>query len=454
MIAFWLFAAAAAWAADSPFVVAPYLQPGNQQQLTVLWHTADEDAAWTAEYQTAGSSNKWRKAEPALLRTVAVKDIAPHRVYGVVLAGLPAGKPVRYRIARNGSQVFAAETRARKAPNQPYRFVVFGDCAQGTDGQKAIAFQTWQAKPDFVAVAGDIVYSRGLISEYRKKFFPIYNTETAAKTEGAPLLRSVPFFAAPGNHDVAGGNDLGKYPDGLAYYLYWAQPLNGPVPAAGFTPLIGEEAALQAFRKSAGAQYPRMANFSFDYGNSHWTVIDSNKYVDWSAADLLDWLKKDLASARAARWRFVLFHHPGFNSSKAHFGDQWMRLLAPVFEEAKVDVVFAGHVHNYQRSYPMTFVPEPGKWRAEVKGQWTLDKTYDGAKNTRPKGVIYLVTGAGGAGLYNPEQSGANSTWQEFTTKFVSTIHSMTQVDINGNKLTARQVDAEGREVDRFVLTK
>ena len=35
-----------------------------------------------------------------------------------------------------------------------------------------------------------------------------------------------------------------------------------------------------------------------------------------------------------------------------------MRLLAPMLEAGKVDVVFNGHVHNYQRSYPLRFVPD------------------------------------------------------------------------------------------------
>ena len=43
---------------------------------------------------------------------------------------------------------------------------------------------------------------------------------------GAPLLRSVLFIAAPGNHDIA-DRDLDKNPDGLAYFYYWTQPLNG-----------------------------------------------------------------------------------------------------------------------------------------------------------------------------------------------------------------------------------
>ena len=31
-----------------------------------------------------------------------------------------------------------------------------------------------------------------------------------------------------------------------------------------------------------------MANFSFDYGNAHWTVLDSNKNVDWTDPSLYD----------------------------------------------------------------------------------------------------------------------------------------------------------------------
>src|ERR1700676_5452325 len=108
-----------------------------------------------------------------------------------------------------------------------------------------------------------------------------------------------------------------------------------------------------------------MENFSFDWGNSHWTVIDSNDYVDWNDPVLRKWVTDDLHKAKGKKWRFVAFHHPGFNSSKAHFNDQWMRSLSAIFEQEHVDIVFAGHVHNYQRSFPMTFQiaesAKPGK---------------------------------------------------------------------------------------------
>jgi predicted phosphohydrolase len=57
--------------------------------------------------------------------------------------------------------------------------------------------------------------------------------------------------------------------------------------------------------------------------------------------------KAEDASSLHAQHVFVTFHHPPFNSSNAHFGDQHMRLLADVFEAGKVDVVLSGHVHNY-----------------------------------------------------------------------------------------------------------
>ena len=66
--------------------------------------------------------------------------------------------------------------------------------------------------------------------------------------------------------------------------------------------------------------------------------------------------------------------------------------------------------------------------------------------------MIYLITGAGGQHLYNPEQSDDPASWQLFTDKFASKVHSMTVVDVQGKTLTVRQTSAEGEELDRFVM--
>jgi predicted phosphodiesterase len=449
----------------SPFIVSPYVQLGDsprlarEESLEILFHASDKDELWKVEY--SANAKLWQPAETRLLRRITMGEIPPHRVYGAQLKKLAPGRDYSYRVLLNGQPVFASTVRARKSAAQPYRFVVFGDCAQNSPAQKAIALQTYQAKPDFVAIAGDIVYGRGLISEYREKYFPIYNHDVASKETGAPLIRSTLFFGAAGNHDV-GGADLGRYPDGMAYFLYWAQPRNGPAASVsdpGVTPLSGPQPEIGKFVQASGGQFPAMASFSFDYGNSHWLVLDSNKYAEWTSARFQQWLASDLESARTSAWRFVIFHHPGFNSSKAHFREQWMKLLAPAFEKGKVDIVFTGHVHNYQRSYPLKFAPDAPAagepvWRNIVNGTLALDKEFDGVRNTKPKGVIYLVTGAGGARLYDSEQQDDPASWQPYTTRFISKVYSITVAEATVRKLTMRQVDADGNEIDRFVLTR
>jgi Calcineurin-like phosphoesterase len=452
---------------EGTFLVKPYLQlgdaaaPAAAERLDVLWHSKDADAAWTIETRPA-TGGAWTKAVAPAYRRIAVPSIAPHRVYRATVRGLAPGAEFDYQVTRNGKPVFAARARARKSASQSHRFVVFGDCAAGTPSQRAVAYQTYLSHPDFVFITGDIVYSRGRISEYETKYWPVYNAEDASPAAGAPLIRSTLFLAAPGNHDIA-SRDLDMNPDTLAYFYYWAQPLNGPLgtPGAANTPtLTGAETNQQAFLAAAGNAYPRMANFSFDYGNAHWTVLDANGYVNWDDPALRAWVEKDLAAAKNATWRFVAFHQPGFNSAKSHFTEQQMRRLADVFEKGGVSLVFAGHVHNYQRTFPLHFAMKRGPdgkpliENRSVAGDLKLDKNYDGRTRTKPDGVIYLVTGGGGAGLYNPEQQNDPASWQPFTTKFIADTHSLTVVDVDGKSLVVRQVSEDGKELDRFAVTR
>ena len=442
--------------AADPFVVKPYLQLGDaaklaaSESMVVMWHTADEDADFRV-FSKPGSASTWTTAKKPEWRRVAVRTVEPHRVWSASMTGLKPGEAFDYRVERAGETVFTSRGMARKSAAQPYKFVVFGDCGQDTAAQRLIAKLSMDAKPDFVLLTGDIVYTRGKISEYRPKHFGVYNSDET------PLLRSTLFIGAPGNHDIA-TLDLTANPDAQAFFYYWRQPMNGPRRKFGDknTPAIkGEVEDVKAFLEAAGAAFPSAANFSFDYGNAHWLVLDSNPYVDMMDADLQAWIRSDLQAASQAAWRFVAFHHPGFNSSKSHFKEQQLRKLSPLFEEMGVDIVFAGHVHNYQRTYPLKFVPAAdAPPTGEVGGTWTLDKEFDGAANSRPKGIIYLVTGGGGAKLYNPEQQDQPESWQPFTHKFVSKQNSFTSVEVDGRTLIIRQIADNGTEVDKLKVSK
>lgn len=451
------------------FIAKPYLQIGREPSpgsLELLWQVPENAADWNVELKASPAGN-WVKTGLPEWVPVAPAGLQARRVYHAMLTGLTPGTPFNYRVSRSGKIVFTAEGHAPKSEAQPYRFVVNGDIGAATTDAKLLAKQSFLSHPDLVVVPGDIIYENGRASEYDTKFWPIYNADQPSD-EGAPLMRSIPYVGAPGNHDVDNRN-LDQYPDGLAYFYFWRQPLNGPAGKEGgaFVPVMqATDEHRKTFLQAAGDAYPRMVNYSFNYGNAHWLVVDSDPYVNWTDSALRNWVAKDLAGAQDAAWRFVVFHHPGFSSAREHYEQQQMRLLSPLFETGKVDIVFSGHVHNYQRSFPLRFTPDKqgvllvgGKDNKTIRGRvvngrWVLDKRFDGKTNTRPDGIIYIVTGSGGQELYNPEQNDDPDSWQKYTDKFISNLHSLSVIDVDGKTLTLRQISPEGKELDSITITK
>jgi acid phosphatase type 7 len=281
------------------------------------------------------------------------------------------------------------------------------------------------------------------------------------------LMNTIPFYMVLGNHDVR-SDSLDKAPGSFAYFYYSDLPLNGP--RTERTPVLnGSADRLKAFRKNTKPRFPDMANFSFDYGNVHITCLDANDYVNPLDPNLVAWLKRDITKSKAD-WKIVAFHHPGFNSSIAHYEYQLMRLLSPLFENLKVNLVLTGHVHNYQRSVPLLFTPKVDETgthyvispEGKVDGTFTLDTTFDGINDTTPKGIIYIVTGAGGGGLYdrnlnnNPElwKHEPQENWAPFTQKLVADRHSFTLIETRGRVLTLQQIDLTGKVIDQIRITR
>jgi predicted phosphodiesterase len=340
------------------------------------------------------------------------RGIGSHRIYRATISSLRPGAPVRYEVLEDNRTVFRSRVAAPKGSRQPFRMVVVGDIGRGTRGQKLVASQMAKANPDLVVVPGDIVYPHGRMQEYRKFFFPVY--------EGL-LARSL-WVGVTGNHDTL-YRDLRRYPDGLAYYDYWYQPTNGP----------------------SGPGEGQSANFSFVYGDTHWTVLDSNPYFRWTQPRNQAWLEQAVRTGSRYRWNLVTFHQPPYHSSDKKKDEVYMRAVADIFTRHKVDVVFNGHVHNYQRTWPM---------RTSARGQqWQLDRVWNGVDRTRANGTIYVVTGAGGAELYDQRLARTRERWKPFTAQYLGG-HSFTLVDASWDRLAFQQIGTDGRILDRFTITK
>ena len=446
---------------DGSFLALPYVQlgnnsaaPGKTDTLALLWQAPPDDkAVWSVEVRPS-VGGPWKPTGKPVSRRLGIAGIEPLDLFAATLSNLKPGALFDYRVNKSGTPIFSARARARRGKGEPQRVAIFGDHASGLPPSRKIAYQIGAAKPDLIVDTGDIVYERGRLSEYREKFFPVYNADTADPEKGAPLSRSILWAASPGNHDIAYG-DLDKYPDTKAFFYLWSQPLNGPMPPVkSVSPIAGSAAAQNAFLAAAGSAYPRGASYSFDSGNAHWAVLDANSYTDWSDPVLQQWLDGDLKASKAT-WKFVVFHQPPFHSAAEHESDQWMRVLCPIFEKNHVAIVWNGHVHNYQRSFPMKFAPsKPRDPKGNVEGTWTLDKDYDGIAKTKPAGVLYVVTGGGGANLYSSDYDDKPEIWKPFTKKYVGAVNSFSVLDIDGRKLTIKQLSLEGKELDSFTVTQ
>lgn len=74
-----------------------------------------------------------------------------------------------------------------------------------------------------------------------------------------------------------------------------------------------------------------------------------------------------------------------------------MRAVAKFLEDHGVNMVFNGHEHNYQRTFPIranaTVAAGPSPAGSPAV---SIDTTFDGVTETVPDGVLYIVEGAGG----------------------------------------------------------
>lgn len=100
--------------------------------------------------------------------------------------------------------------------------------------------------------------------------------------------------------------------------------------------------------------------YSFDYGLAH--IIFLNSYTNTSKGSAqYTWLLSDLSAVdrSVTPWVFVSFHAPWYNSYLDHqneFSSILMReQMEPVFLQYKVNAVFVGHVHAYERTYPVAY---------------------------------------------------------------------------------------------------
>lgn len=465
-----------------PFVIKPYLQLGDNEapsrfgQLELAWHTAKMAGDWRVEIRAEGDSD-WLDCGAVQTRRLKIEDAESHLRHSCLLQPLAHKRLYEYRLLWQKAITFQSKFRSPVSEKDPYRVVVVGDIADGNAASRAIINGIYNADPDLTVIPGDIVYKRGKFSEYMRNFFPAFNCDNASSDCGAPLIRSYLLTAAVGNHDVTvpprerdlsvadepekkKGKKKARRSQLFAYEIFWKHPDNGPHNLSrDLLKLDGEGAKFEKIFQEFGTAVLSKTNFSYSYGNSFWLHLDGNEYMDWSEPVLRRWLANQLADAQEFAWKFVVIHQPPFTSDVAYWQDQKNRLLCELFEAGQVDIVFSGHCHIYERTYPLSFqaVPQPdGSFLTRegmVDGRLRLDKEFDVDKNRSPRGVIYITTGAGGHEL-GPEHRPDLKVRHPFTDRIDIDNFSISILDIDGGKLKFEQLNTDGKVLDRLVIEK
>jgi predicted MPP superfamily phosphohydrolase len=261
---------------------------------------------------------------------------------------------------------------APSAPDLPnvadsLKLAVIGDNGTGSREQAELAEQMVrlreQFRYDLVLMVGDNFYGGQGPSDLEQKFARPYR----------PLLDAgVIFQASLGNHDVESSTI--NYP-----------PLN-----------------------MNGRRY-----YTFARPGVRFIVLDSN-VLD---AAQLQWADGILQQATEP-WRIAYFHHPIYGNASRHGANVDLRvLLEPLLLKHRVQVVFSGHDHVYERLKPQ-------------------------------KGIHYFVTGSGGklrkGGLETSDSTAAGFDQDQ----------AFLAAEIGGDDLHFQVISRTGRTVDSGVIRR
>jgi acid phosphatase type 7 len=373
--------------AQGPILVRyPYLQNVGAERATILWATREPGIS-TLLYSTTGGATQTLAITARRLPEALTGLSFPYYQYQAELTGLRPDTEYSYRVVHEGLTVAADQSlRFRTAGRGPFSFLAFGDSGTGSPEQRALAQLLFRERPALVLHLGDLGYPTGTFPILSTRYLDVYQD----------LMKRVPFFATPGNHEYDADN-------GAPYFAIHAPPFEG-VPLAD-----------------------RGRYYSFDWGEVHFTSLDTNLPLTQAAqgsGPMLQWLEQDLARTRQP-WRVVFLQNPAYPTSvhETSAANALVRTrVVPILDRYNVQLVLSGDEHNYQESKPLRGgqVVEPGA------------------------GAVHVISGGGGAPLY--------PVVPRTFLAYAESAHHYLRVEVQSPRLTVHAIRLDGQEIDTFTL--
>ncbi|RLD86871.1 MAG: hypothetical protein DRJ09_11235 [Bacteroidetes bacterium] len=340
----------------------PYLVEPGESSMLIRWEMSGK-----GDYKIEYGKSKTNIREADLIFRESKHE---GFLYEVNLAHLKPGTIYYYRLLnQNEDNWNSFKTFTRN--QDKFTFVAMGDSRSNPDIFKKILDGTVSENPDLIISMGDLVESGGLYDEWHDYYFSV----------AKDVICTIPLVSTLGDHEADG--DDGEL---FRYFLRKDEPTD--------------------------KQW-----FSFDYGNTHFISLD---FRHPNNQEMIDWFINDISSSEK-EWNIVYMHRGTYN-----FGGHrsaWGRDIWPkLFSKYKVDIVFAGHSHIYERFLP---VREPNISNA----------------------VSYVTTGGAGAELYEASLNKSVMAVSESVNHFIT-------VKIDKNRLYYKAIRMDGTVLDSFDIVK
>ncbi|KAK7345357.1 hypothetical protein VNO77_15960 [Canavalia gladiata] len=280
----------------------------GKDHMRVSWITEDKQRESIVEYGTKkGEYNRKTTGEHTSYRYFLYKS---GKIHHVVIGPLHPNTIYYYKCGGSGPE-FSFKTPPSKFPIE---FVVVGDLGQ-TEWTASTLKHIDRKHYDVLLLPGDLSYA-----DSQQPLWDSFGRLVEPYASGRPWMVTV------GNHEIETFPIL--HPHGFkAYNARWPMPFNNTASTSNLY-------------------------YSFDAATVH--VIMLSSYTHFHPhSHQYTWLQSDLASVdrNITPWVIALFHAPWYNTNDAHQGEaeSMRQAMEHLLYHARVDFVFAGHVHAYER---------------------------------------------------------------------------------------------------------
>ena len=325
------------------------------------------------------------EGESVFQRASGPEFIRNYRRHAIRLNHLKPNTSYEYDVLANGQAEGKGTLTTFPREIEPFRFVAFGDTRSRHDVHQRIVERIATESPLFVINTGDLV-SDGLDMNHWEVFFRI-NRE---------LMRNVPYYPALGNHER----------DSEYYFDFFDLPGNERY--YSFT--VGD--ALIMMLDTEGEEFMTPA-----YLDSKESTGFSLRYVEPYMKRQKAWVEHQFELHHDAGFIFVGFHKPLFSAKASRVKEANLRraFWGGIFERHGVQVVFNGHDHHYHHAFN--------------------------------NGTHYMVTGGGGAGLYEVDAP------QPQTVKTAKAEHYI-RVEVEKEEAVLTVIGLDGEIIDVVTVTR